>query len=332
MPELLNALVVNPQIEGACRSVGMTSQTYFNYLIRSKQGDPKMMVTWNGVTLPFHQAVEATKHLAIQNVEASAMQRAANGCWVPSFFQGAPVWKESDAYARLGFKDDDEARALGFDPAVDRWEWEGDPPRRVQVQTYLKPDTQLVVKLLESWQRKRYGAHQQVDVNIGGVLRLGTTEQKPMEAPMNIIGDDDNANPNDYSNRLALPQPAQSSQEMDAIAAATPDMATVVFQDATGRRTAVTQGPDPLLPQETDTPLQRDLKARAAARTGKPAQPAPPPVVVFGRNDPDGDLDDQAPPLPQQTAPRPAPQAQPIGDGRMGYGNGHVAPGGMRVV
>jgi hypothetical protein len=314
IPKLLDALLATPSIAAACRAVAITEQCFYFWIIRAKRGDaPLQAIEWMGVVTDFATHYQNSKVLAAQAIEAGVLDQAMRGTWRETRFQGAPVYELSDDYAKLGFKDDDEARALGFNPEVDRYVWKDG--KRVRVMEWSKPSDAMSTLVLQSWARKRYGAHVTTDINIGGVLRLGTTEQKPTEVPINIIGDDDNANPNDYSNRLALPQPAQSSAEMDAIAAATPDMATVVFQDATGRRTAVTQGPDPLLPKEGDRPYIVALKVLAAARIGKPAS-APPPMV--SGHHPDDDVADDRPELPR--APRPAPQAsQGIGEGRMGY-------------
>ena len=85
IPDLLANLVASPSIAEACRRTGMTPATHWNYLIRSKQGDPRFQeIEWHGV----QSAVLATRGqyarvLAAAAIEQAALDRALNGCWVP---------------------------------------------------------------------------------------------------------------------------------------------------------------------------------------------------------------------------------------------------------
>jgi hypothetical protein len=271
LTEILDCLVTSPAVAETARRCSMTPQTIWSYLLRSRRGDPPFReVTWHNITCPWHQHFENSKVLAAAAIEQAALDRAANGCLVPSFYMGAPVWQESEAYARIGFKNDDEARALGFNPEVDRWEWETGPdgkPRRKQVMTWLKPDSQLVVKMLESW-HKRYRPHQQLDVHYGGVLRLERSDErttmKTIEAKPLF---DDQEDVEQRGGHLALGRPAKDSAEMDRWNAAGEfKPQPVAFVDADGNRTERVAAPDPLLPQPGDSALVADLKASVLTR------------------------------------------------------------------
>ncbi len=153
IPDLLANLVASPSIAEACRRTGMTPATHWNYLIRSKQGDPLFQeIEWHGVKAPYWQHVANTRVLAAAAIEQAALDRALNGCWVPSYFKGEPVFETNEQF--LGWTDE-EMRALDYDPVRDRFVWEGDPPRRKQVMVWLKPSEQLAIRMLESW-HKRY--------------------------------------------------------------------------------------------------------------------------------------------------------------------------------
>jgi hypothetical protein len=249
--DLLDALVTSPSVAEAARRCSMTPQTFWNYLLRSKRGDPLFQeIEWHGVTCSFDQHVQNAKVLAAAAIEQSALDRALNGSWVPSYYQGAPVWQENDTF--VGWSDK-EMEALGYDPKRDRFVWEIGPDgkqRRKQVQAWLKPSEQLAIKMLESW-HKRYRPHQQVDVNYGGVLRLErsdertamkTIEQKP------LFDEQDDAE--QRGGHLALGRPAKDSAEMDKWNAAGEFKPTpVTFVDAEANRTERVAAPDPLLSQ-----------------------------------------------------------------------------------
>jgi hypothetical protein len=257
VPDLLANLVASPSIAEACRRTGMTPATHWNYLIRSKQGDPLFQeIEWHGVKAPYWQHVANTRVLAAAAIEQAALDRALNGCWVPSYFKGEPVFETNEKF--LGWTDE-EMRALDYDPVRDRFVWEGDPPRRKQVMVWLKPSEQLAIKMLESW-HKRYRPHQQVDVNFGGVLRLDRpderTRSKTIEAKP-LLDDDDDVG-EQRGGHLALGRPAKDSAEMDKWNAAGEfKPQPVTFVDAEGNRTERVAAPDPLLSQPGDGDVVR---------------------------------------------------------------------------
>jgi hypothetical protein len=180
---------------------------------------------------------------AVRRLAHTALEHVANAEFAT---------EESESYARIGFKNDDEARALGFNPEVDRWEWEIAPdgkPRRKQVMTWLKPDSQLVVKMLESW-NKRYRPHQQLDVNYGGVLRLERSDERSRKTIEHKPLFDEQDDVEQRGGHLALGRPAKDSAEMDKWNAAGEfKPAPVTFVDAGGKRTERVAAPDPLLSQ-----------------------------------------------------------------------------------
>ncbi len=105
IPDLLANLVASPSIAEACRRTGITPATHWNYLIRSKQGDPLFQeIEWHGVKTPYWQHVANTRVLAAAAIEQAALDRALNGCWVPSYFKGEPVFETNEQF--LGWTDE----------------------------------------------------------------------------------------------------------------------------------------------------------------------------------------------------------------------------------
>lgn len=96
--------------------------------------------------------------------------------------------------------------------------------------------------MLESWNRKRYGAHQQIDVNFGGVLRLEKeAPTKPViETTAAAVFEDEAEKPEQQGGHLALAAPAKSSKEFEERAASGEfDQAEVTFKDADGKPAAL---------------------------------------------------------------------------------------------
>jgi hypothetical protein len=118
-------------------------------------------------------------------------------------------------------------------------EWETICYKRRPTMQLLKPSDQLVIRMLGAWGRKRYGAHQEISVNYGGVLRLERPDEPPKaieHKPEEIFQED--AAEGDQQARLALARPAKDSAELDKWAAAGEFApAPVTFVNAKGERT-----------------------------------------------------------------------------------------------
>jgi class 3 adenylate cyclase len=112
--------------------------------------------------------------------------------------------------------------------------------KTVPTMQWLKPSDALVVKMLESWNRKRYGAHQEIAVTYGGVLRL-SKDAKPEAIDVEATEVFEDTEPHAQEKRgghLALAAPAKSAAEFDQRAVAGEfDQAPVTFINAEGERT-----------------------------------------------------------------------------------------------
>ena len=248
IPALLDALVVSPSIAEAPHRCQMTGDTVYNYLLRSRAGDQQFQkIEWFGIVAPFHVHFANTKVLAAQAIEQAALDRALNGCWVPSYYQGAPVWEELDTDIT-----DPDILFLMYGQR-DRLKRD-EHGNRVQVKQWLKPSEQLAIKMLESW-HKRYRPHQQVDVNYGGVLRLERADERtaPQVKVIEHFAEEDNET-EQRGGRLALGRPAQSSEEMDKWNQSGEfKPQPVAFVDAEGNRTERVAASDPVLSQSGDS-------------------------------------------------------------------------------
>ena len=91
IPQLLDNLITCSVAE-ACRRVGITPQTFWNYIVRSKLGDPRFQeIEFCAVIAPLHVQYQNAKTLASQQIEQNAIERARDGCMVDVFFQGKRI-------------------------------------------------------------------------------------------------------------------------------------------------------------------------------------------------------------------------------------------------
>jgi hypothetical protein len=236
IPELLDNLLACSMAEAA-RRVGISPSLPWKWLVQSRLGKPELQeIEFCGVLAPFHihysQNIPA---LTAHQIQQTALERARDGVLVDVFFQGQRMFERvlKEEYAHI--KEDDLWIEVGPD-----WEkvcYETKPTKQ-----WLKPSDALVIKMLESWNRKRYGAHQTIDVQYGGVLRL--EKDAPAKAAVESIPAVFEEAPDEEAEQrgghLALAAPAKSSEDFEARAASGEfDQAPVTFRDADGKPTAL---------------------------------------------------------------------------------------------
>ena len=248
---LLDGLLSGSMAEAA-RRCGISPSLPFKWLVQSKLGHPDFQeVLLCDVVAPFHVHYEKNiPALMAMQVQQTAFERARDGCLVDVFFQGVRHFET------------------------------------VPTKQWLKPSDALVAKMLESWNRRRYGAHQQIDVNYGGVLRLERPDEpapsKAIDADFTVFEDTADA---EQPGRLALARPANDAAELDKWAAAGEFApATVTFVDAKGERTE----------------LRANLEAHLQAlKQEGPEHRQPSHHVAIGKPDPTEES--EPPALPPQT-------------------------------
>ncbi len=323
LSEILDSLVIEPSVEATARRLGMTSRTIWSYLFRSKRGDAEFQAAeFCGTVLPFHQAFEASKSIAARALEQNAISRATSGSWQDSYFQGRPQFEPDPRILAAGDQNctPDELELYWGQ----RTPYLLDPVTRepVRARVWMKPSETLVIKLLESWDRRRYGAHQTVEVKMNSVLRLERPDEasaKPALEPAASVFDEIESDTPAVP-RLALGRPARSSEELDQWNAQGDFKPTAVrFIEEDGSVVERTATPDPLLTAEQ--------------------QPAPAARAASPHDDPEERTADDIPADAQQASassqPRPAPLApapRQQRDGEMGYGHGTPAPGGFKIA
>jgi len=322
---LLDELLCGSMAEAA-RRVGISPSLPFKWVVQSKLGHPELQaIEFCGVVAPFHvhygQNVPA---LTAQQVQQTALERARDGVLTDVFFQGVRMFERVLKPEYAGKSDDDLCIEIGLD--FERECYETKPTKQ-----WLKPSDNLVIKMLEAWNRKRYGAHQTIDVNYGGVLRLEKDNpDKPKvieQTTLAVFEEIEDEAEGHKGAHLALDPPAKSSADFEARAAAGEfDQAPVAFLDADGKPTALRQDIE-------------DLRAQAAElRRNGPVHKRPEGRVQIFKPEDEPRIETQKPePIPQtlEDHPRmyavPKPQApRPVapytggtsGDGREGIGIG----------
>jgi hypothetical protein len=219
-------------------------------------GDAALELEWMGVRAQF--AVHCDKNAAALTaslIERSAMDRALNGTWVDSYFQGKRVMED---VRREGLPDLDDAALieLGYSHA--------DIYESRPVKVWMKPSDALTIKMMESWNR-RYRSHQEVEVRLGGVLRLDQPHAIKQIEHSDVF-DVEATEVETRGGHLAVAGPAKSSEDMDALVEAGQFAPKpVTFTNAAGEVKTLKAEPVTIAKVEPPKPYARDRIAPGAA-------------------------------------------------------------------
>ncbi len=317
-------LIETPSIKGACRMTGISHVTHWNWLIRSRNGDPALQkCKFFDVIAPYHVHVENAAVLNASCIEAEARQRASEGVWVQVFKDGQPQYQMRDPKIIATMKELDS-----FSPGD---EFERDEKgKRIPVLQLTLPPASLVEKMLSAHFPKKYGQRAELDVRLGGVLRLDPNAAPvTIEAAKGVFEDAEVIE--QKGGYLAVAPPAQSSEEFDRRAQAGEfDAAPVTFTQNDGTVVTRMAEPDPLLdraeqirrlqPRPDDRPDVVAVKLAAIVRLEAAPQDA--------RRPQEGAKGQRLPPA----APvKPVAPAQERWREQDYYGPGVVPSGGYRV-
>ena len=325
IPALLDNLLSASMAESA-RRCGVSPSLPWKWLVQSKLGKPELQeIEFCGVIAPFHvHYAQNVPALTAMQIQQTALERARDGVLTDVFFQGVRMFEEVLRPEYEGRTDDDLMFEIGPDYRAVCYE-------RVPTKQWLKPSDALVVKMLESWNRKRYGAHQTIDVQYGGVLRL------EKDAPAKPIADQKTAavfeevedEEQQRGGHLALAAPAKSSADFEERAASGEfDQAPVTFRDADGNQASL----------RPDIEELRRQAAELRAHGPKHRQPSHR-VEVFKPDESDKAVIEDEEPEPQTLADHPRAYSVPkpnlykgppgytkperdVGSGREGIGRG----------
>ncbi len=233
--------------------------------MKSRLGDPKFQeIEFCSVVAPLHVQYANSKLLAAQQIEANAIERARDGCLVDVFYQGARQFEKvlKPQYADC---DDDDLEIIFGKDTDDAYELK--PTKQ-----WLKPSDALTIKMLEA-HNKKYRAHQEIDVNYHGVLRLQhpaeQTKTTTEHAPQEVFAEDITAE--SEQPRLAIAPPAASAEDFDKMVERGDfNVAPVSFVAATGEETT-RQAPE----QRPPVDLRKHPRAYDARTLQKPEIPVP---------------------------------------------------------
>jgi hypothetical protein len=292
-------------------------------MARSRKGEQQLVFYWDGdgVVAPLHIHLEAARQINILALEASVRSMALEGWSTPKYFQGAPVW-EVDTVLAADAKDAAVWVVLyGDRDRNDIFKRDPITGGLVQAMDTVKPSPEIQVKILE--QLKTYRQKQQLDVHVtGGLLRLDrpdeqkAVEQREQQQP--FVGDESHEQQEKANNFLALGRPANDSAEFEQWNKAGEFNAKpVTFKRSDG--TSV-QRIATLEPQEGDSPLVADLKARARTPPKNPMPKTLDDIPKAGKPDklnpgPNDDQRDDIQRTPQPVVHEPGrPKLDPIKD------------------
>ena len=266
IPQLLDNLITCSVAE-ACRRVGITPQTFWGWLVKSRLGDPKFQeIEFCTVVAPLHVQYQNAKMLIGQQISQSAYERARDGVYVDVFFQGQRQFEKVKKPQYADCDDDDIELILGKDHVDEAYELK--PTKQ-----WLKPSDALTLRMLEAHD-KRFRSHQEISVQYGGVLRIDRPEERTTETVTHAPVFEEDADDTERGAQLALARPAKSDEELDKWAAAGEfEPQPVRFTNAKGEEMVL----EAERKQVADDPLLNHPRAYDA-RTGQ--KPAPPPTPV----------------------------------------------------
>jgi hypothetical protein len=322
IPDLLDNLLTCSMAE-ASRRVGISPRLPWHWMVQSRLGHPDLQaVEFCGVTAPFHIQCQNAKTLMAQQIEQSAIERARDGCYVDVFFQGVRQYEKKLKDEYKDIPEDELWLTVGPD-------WEKVCYETVPTKQWLKPSDALVLKMVESWNRRRYGAHQTIDVTYGGVLRLERPEERTavIENRPEVFEDEDTDAAEKGGHHLALARPANTSEEMDKWAEQGEFApAPVTFVNAKGERTELRADVEALRTQAAELKRLGPVHKRPEGK-----------VEVFKPDDEPRKEPEKPEPIPQTLADHPradyvdklSPPRRPppyggadVGSGREGLGRG----------
>lgn len=297
--EMLDHLITCSASE-MCRRLHIAPKTFWNYLVQSKLGKEQLQnITWCNVAAPFHIHVQQNlPALQAAQVRQSVLEKARDGVWTDSFFQG------HKQYQQISKRQHDDEVLFGLRAEGD-FDLYDDDGNRVPERVWLKPDAATSLAILSAYD-KRFRSHSTVEHQLGGVLRLareptgGAHGNAPATKVVDVqsahLGaqsqgmlDDEDQTTASQPAHLALAAPAKDAAEMDELIKANAFEPTAVdFVDASGKRTTLIAAADPLL-EKSGAP---DVSPVVDDGLGLPPDPEPEPAPVNKPIEADRKFDD----------------------------------------
>jgi hypothetical protein len=224
---LLNNLVLKPRLRQAAKKAGLHPVTLFNYLRRSRDGDPKYVISWMGRTAAFHIHADAARKLSIVALDASARDLAINGHDEPRYHDGEPVYKRDPKLVAEALDPDLWETLYAPRPITDTFERDEDGALIQETITH-PPNPALLVKMLASLAPDLYGERSEISITHsghvwiegdashgmpGGPRRPEQIEHDFQESFGMVTKPDPKQRP---TNVLAVPAPCKTAKEFDA--------------------------------------------------------------------------------------------------------------------
>ena len=244
--EILNNLVLKPRLRQAATKAGLHPVTLFNYLRRSRDGDPKYVIQWLGREAPFHIHADAARKLSIVTLDASARDLAINGHSEPRFHDGEPVYRRDPKLVADAL--DPELWEMVHAPRSISDTFERDEDSALIQETITHPpNPALLVKMLASLAPDLYGERSEININHtghvwiegdasrgmpGGPRRPQQIEHGDFQESFGMVTRPDPAKR--PTNVLAVPAPCKTAKEFDAKFLRKLIRETVLVRDANG--------------------------------------------------------------------------------------------------
>jgi hypothetical protein len=335
IPKFLDMLVTEPSFSIAGKSLGIRERTAFGWMTRSRRGDEAFQqIEFAGEVLPFHDQVRRAQAMNAALFEQGARSMAMQGFEETVTFQGAVQYEVDPELVGMT---DEELKFLGY-----RDHYRRDAAGRViPLKVRRAPSSQTVIRLLASLHPEVYGEKSKIEHSGSvtlGVTRVGadgamthygnsqisagahkTAESFLIEAPK--------AKPADEKLGLVVGEAAENLDEKYGGEWTDDRRGAPIFEEEGAEELpdftrSATHAPDAPALRPVETPLQRDLRERAA-RLAKEGPKNPRPGGPVGKR--------WSPPGAPRATPPVLRSANVTAEPPEGQGAGHVVPGGMKV-
>ncbi len=248
--ELLDAMVREPHSgpKKIAKKKAVSPATFYNWQRESAEHEKAgltespWLVEWLGNVSWFHRHCQFCRAVAIAQIDARIIEGAICSRLEPLFNPqtGSPFW-EVDAKIAADAKsmDDDEwAIVYGLDPVRDRSDIykRDDEGALIQAHREVPPNPQLLMKAAASLLSATYGETVTHQVQIGGVLRIGSTPAPQLPPPVDVdfINVDD-MQALEQTNVLAVAEPPKSVADFEETFGGRRLVECVYFYDEDGR-------------------------------------------------------------------------------------------------
>jgi hypothetical protein len=178
---ICESLTQSPKFSVACRKVGISEKTLYQWLGKSQQGDPSFVFDYLDAATPLHVAVKQAQARYVIAFVQDSEHDARFGTYKQTYFKGQPCWQQDPKFLSWT---DDQLQQLGLDRYL-----RDENGELVPVMEWHPPSAQLRLAALAARQPKLYGTKITHDVNqrVNLGVHVVPTQPKPLPPAVEVL-------------------------------------------------------------------------------------------------------------------------------------------------